>query len=763
MNQQGNTTSSPSGIVLLGTSDRAIAADLQLQELSNFISHIPGGILKCTIDEPFTILEVSSGFLELTGYPLTEIEKNFCTSFCNMIHPDDRPLFLSNMQRQLLQGISSDLEYRLVCKGEIKKWIQVHVRRMSETVCCFALSDVTRLHEAKEALQVDLARHQIILDETSDIIFEWDMAENSLYLSPSWKQKFGYDPVSTMDLNQISQRRHLHPDDLPHVLSLLKKAEMGMSHLTAECRFNDHNNRYIWCRLLGVNQFNALGKPIKLVGIISDIDNEKRMIEQLRAKSERDALTGFYDKETVRSLIQKYLELCSGDEISALMMVDIDNFKKINDTRGHLFGDAVLSEIAAGLKKEFRASDLLGRVGGDEFVILLKSLPYPQIALQKAQRILEMLSHLFESEKPKIQITCSIGIALFPLHGRSFRDLYQRADNALYQAKKMGKNCCTFYSSESDLQDQEKNDFSSGSVIDSARPATGIASNLVEYVFHILYSNEDLEDSIPPVLEVVGRQFDVSRAYVFENSEDGLSCSNTFEWCNTGISQEKDMLQNIPFSSIEDYESVFDDNGIFYCRDVQALPPQQASLLMQQGIRSTLQCILRQNGNFRGFVGFDECTGRRLWTQEEIAALTLLSEILSTFLLKKRTQDKDRKNSRRLREILDLQDAHIYGIDQETYELLYLNKKIKELASPVQEGDFCYKVFFGRDTPCENCPIVCSDLSTKSRVEIYNSKYDVWMAGSASPIELEGRKAFLVSCYDITEYKKLQQKNQQTE
>lgn len=117
-----------------------------------------------------------------------------------------------------------------------------------------------------------------------------------------------------------------------------------------------------------------------------------------------------------------------------------DNFKTINDTQGHLFGDTVLTEMTAGVKRLFRSDDLIGRIGGDEFVVFLKNIPSSDFAQRKAEQVLHLFDTAFAFGKNNFQISCSIGIAMAPAFGTDFTTLYHNADIALYSAKKQGKN-----------------------------------------------------------------------------------------------------------------------------------------------------------------------------------------------------------------------------------------------------------------------------------------------------------------------------------
>ena len=124
------------------------------------------------------------------------------------------------------------------------------------------------------------------------------------------------------------------------------------------------------------------------------------------------------------------------------------------------------------------------------------------------------------------------------------------------------------------------------------------------------------------------------------------------------------------------YKDNFDENGIFYCRDIRDLSRSQHEILKRQGIKSVLQCAIRDNGYFRGFVGFDECRTNRFWTQEQIDALMFISEVVGTFLLKERSRKKLEQANRSMKEILDNQNSYIYVAVSYTHLDVYKRQHI---------------------------------------------------------------------------------------
>lgn len=167
---------------------------------------------------------------------------------------------------------------------------------------------------------------------------------------------------------------------------------------------------------------------------------------ELEEKADKDLLTDIYNKITTEEKIREYVALNHHSK-GIFCLVDIDNFKNINDTRGHAFGDQVLKEIALRLETAFRATDIVGRIGVDEFLVFVKDLP-EHIPVEVEAKKIEHVFHDFRiGEYVKYSVTASIGISTYPVDGVTFEDLYNNADKAVYIAKKQGKNRAVVYNS----------------------------------------------------------------------------------------------------------------------------------------------------------------------------------------------------------------------------------------------------------------------------------------------------------------------------
>ncbi|MCI9274406.1 MAG: diguanylate cyclase [Clostridiales bacterium] len=734
------------------------------RELKTLTDNIPGGIFRCLYDEPLTLLQMNNGFLSMFGYTRTQIRQRFHNSFLQMIDPRDREPVRKEARRQLALGATKELEYRVLCADGRSLWVldqgQLMVSGSGQQSFCCIVVDITNIKKTQEDLRTSLERHRIVMDQTNDILFEWDLLNNRLSFSRNWEKKFGYSPAKDSLGSEIPSDENIIPEDRPAFLCLMRAVLNGTEYTQQELRIRQADGSALWCRVRITTQFDQGNQPIKAVGVIVDIDQEKKQSQKLLAKAERDALTKLYNKGATQNLIKGYLSACNTEEISALMIIDVDNFKQVNDSQGHLFGDTVLTQIATRIQKLFRTIDVIGRVGGDEFMVFLKEISGEQVAEQKAEQVIKAFQEIpDEQDQRHNPLSCSIGIALYPHHGRSFQELYHKADHALYQAKKQGKNQFvryhndmeeTFSKTPGEITSKINGQFNSN------EESKILNSKLMEYVLHMLYQSQDVEAAVNSLLEMVGRQFDVSRAYIYETTEDNGCCSNTFKWCNKGEFAEIDHFRLVSYDDLdENYRSNFNGDGIFYCRNVDELPPIQRELLKSQGVKSMLQCAIRDNGQCRGYVGFDECRINRFWTQEQVNALIFISEILSVFLSKERAQVRAEQTEKALLAVLDNQNSWIYVIHLETYEMVFINRKTKELVPSAQLGMRCYEAFFKRSAPCVQCPMRnIPEGGDSCTMEVYNPVLDVWSAADASLILWKDQKACLLTCRNITPDKK---------
>lgn len=226
-----------------------------------------------------------------------------------------------------------------------------------------------------------------------------------------------------------------HPDDADVINEAFKSIFSGQS-TTYVARMKAGNTKFIWCKI-DVTPLMKNNIPIRMIGVITDISSIKSKTEFLEQQTKLDMFTHLYNKKCSQDMINNILDNFY-DEKHGFILFDLDNFKNVNDTYGHAAGDEVLKSISKNLTKIFREIDIIGRFGGDEFLILVRDIPNEKFLISKLDELLKSNDNTYGTTK-------SIGVSLFPDHSRDFSGLFQKADIALYKSKQV-KNTYTIFS-----------------------------------------------------------------------------------------------------------------------------------------------------------------------------------------------------------------------------------------------------------------------------------------------------------------------------
>ena len=394
---------------------------------------------------PYT-LELSSTDLTVpSGYSREELLDVFHGNFLEMIPQKHRVEFQQRLSKQLLLGDEVEFPVPLRCKDGEDIWVLNKCRRVRHSngkeYLCGMLTPIPQLRSSYDALEYKLNQLNIVLAQTENIIFEWNIAEDSIFFSDTWERIFGYKPITERFGATVAIGSHLHPDDVASFLEHFQLLKNGVHYQTMEARIANAKGEYIWCRFRATAIFDADNKICKLVGIIINIDAEKRAASALRSRAEQDSLTKLFNNKTAQEKAAQYLSNISGDLECCLLIIDLDNFKHINDRYGHMLGDTVLTKCARKIKTLFRPDDIVARIGGDEFLVLMKDVSNRELVQDRCSQLIVALRTILR-EQP---LSCSIGIAFAPEHGSTYYDLFIAADQALYYAKDLGKNQYAFY------------------------------------------------------------------------------------------------------------------------------------------------------------------------------------------------------------------------------------------------------------------------------------------------------------------------------
>jgi len=431
---------------------RANDAMMQLQILSNSIS---GGVAQFLYHGGnLTLMYASEGFYKLSGQTKEEYARNQDSGGILRAYSEDQAGLQFTINRQIAKQAPLEAEYRLVQKNGNMIWVSLSgtptVNRYNEIIYQCIFNDITSFKNTQEELEQERERYQIAENLSDDIMFEYNIVTDYMKFSPLFTALTGHNPHFPNYSQEIEQNDSVCSADLPGIKEFFKEIVMGHSDASAEFRFKTKSGDYIWHQIKAKVVYDTYGKPLTAVGKAYNIDEQKVEMQRLTDKSQRDGLTNLYNKISTQSQIEDDLkELGTGGK-HALMVIDIDNFKAINDSFGHLVGDGVIKDISSKIQVLFRTSDVVGRIGGDEFVVFLRGVSSDYMIIEKAKAICDVFRNTHPADHPDYRISASLGIAMYPTDGTTYQQLFPKADLALYRAKSLGKDRYAFYPDQLD-------------------------------------------------------------------------------------------------------------------------------------------------------------------------------------------------------------------------------------------------------------------------------------------------------------------------
>lgn len=285
--------------------------------------------------------------------------------------------------------------------------------------------------------EIDIT-HNCAASEATESYFESLGAERTLPFDQA------LHVIAKQQIKEEYQDGYIDTFSPNHVLQMFQEGKESLCYdfmIT-----NDGGYTYYWMRITARIFYWEDDSSVRMLVYRKNIDNEKRQELLMAEKMQRDSLSGLYNKAATQELVHRKLSE-EPEQAYGFFILDIDNFKMVNDTCGHAVGDHVIADFAERIKRQFREGDIVGRIGGDEFAVFI-AISSPEWAKMKVKLLSRILRYDFKYGDKSCPISASIGVAISPQAGKSFEELYQNADYALYQTKERGKNGYTFYSTE---------------------------------------------------------------------------------------------------------------------------------------------------------------------------------------------------------------------------------------------------------------------------------------------------------------------------
>ena len=302
----------------------------------------------------------------------------------------------------------------------------------------------------EEHMRESEERYSLAVNGANDGVWDWNLGSGEVYYSPRWSGLLGLaeDEVSSQPADWFDR---VHPDDLDRLRNEIKGHLEGRTeHFESEHRMRHRDGSYRWMLSRGIAIREESGPAYRMAGSLTDIHGRKMTEQQLLHDAMHDALTGlpnwalFMDRLGIALAQAKR----RGDHMFAVLFLDLDRFKNVNDSLGHTVGDRLLVAIARRLRKLLRPGDTVARLGGDEFAVLVSAIEGPADATRITDRIHEELGRAFDLEGHEVFTTASIGIALGSDGYDRPEEVLRDADTAMYRAKSLGKNRHSIFDQE---------------------------------------------------------------------------------------------------------------------------------------------------------------------------------------------------------------------------------------------------------------------------------------------------------------------------
>lgn len=628
-------------------------------------------------------------------------------------------------------------------------------RGRSHLLC--TLQSAKTMRDLEDAFEAQSERINLIAMATGEYLLDYQVDTDELTMTHSTSSACCVDVTLEHYLQNVGKREVIHPDDLAALLIFVRRLTQSPGQATIDIRATLFGEGMQWIRLQCSSLSGTGDKVHRIVGRAMNIRDQKKNELALQERAERDALTELYNRGTAQLLIDDFLAAETekkSEALHAMLMIDLDDFKQINDQLSHAFGDAVLSEVASIIQNAFRREDIVSRIGGDEFVALIKHIDSETAIEVLSKRLCDLVDRTFEADGKELRLSISIGIALYPQHGKTFDALYHAADIANYHAKAKGKNQHFVYAGDNSIQYHSQRDAKENEEeINTPGP---FKDNLEHFLLRILNDGDNRVATVCAALELLAQHFHLQRAYIMQYTPDGEMQATPYRWYEEGYSFDYSVMDSVPKEELSEYYFTMESKGRLVLPTLDSLPKNLREAMALSGAKSMIQYKYMEMGRLQGLIGFDSCISDVLpLDEEQLGELIRLARILAIFALQG-TPVSESTSALAIADWLNMLPTYAYLVDQDTHEVLFVNRAFLKQYPNTCQGCTCYETIFQRTAPCEECPMKNLDPAlpdAQSTAFMKTSDGQSVMKVTASwQTGQGGRRICFFNAADVTEY-----------
>ncbi len=550
--------------------------------------------------------------------------KNF-TSLLKNVHEDDI-LKLRDTFDNIKKDESSYLYIRLKNNSNVFEWFFIEFRLMREgdadTKSVWA--DICTIDELKNSyIKKDLSKleYRTLLDIFGEIYFEYSPDTNIIKFY--WINKSQNIDIYNGGFSEwkkyMIENKYIKDRNINIFEKLCLDIQNGKQRFCYEIRdskiYADSESNYNVFKGGAVYYNNKL---YKVVGsLVTDMGNSESEI----VKVNRDALTGLLNKEFIVKYATDILNQKPNFSVN-IVIIDVDNFKLINDYFGHLFGDEIIKSVADTIDEIVNDRGVVGRFGGDEFVIIFSGFNDNMELRSYLKSIRMTVEQKFKNVGSKIDLTVSIGTAKYPVDGKTYDELFEKADTCLYIAKEKGKNRYLICDEIADIERYEKKDKKNFMAIETREKAARFLCEIMDLLLR------KRKKGILESIKIIGEDRNLTRVAVFF----GKNLERIAVW-----GDDISVYDNAMYIYKGSYLTNFNSNGVFVIHSsasIESKNPEVYSDFSAQVIYSAVQCIIYgDKGKINGFVSFEKSFQRSGWTEMEIYNFTIIARLIKEAMI----------------------------------------------------------------------------------------------------------------------------------
>lgn len=580
-----------------------------------------------SFDDKYNIFVSNKSF---TSYLGSEELRSF--KITDYIHPDDVESFKKFVEDKSFTGGEEVFRLKKKNNGWHYNVVRIHTEKgMVENRRNIGVEiiDIDESVGDYETAMDSLSRVRLLMSLTDEFAFIYDKATNMFKM-------FKYDRFNRiilydMDIDQwkreMLSKSYVKYDEkaMLDTLVLNMKTYADSFSIKMNCAIRTQSDIFEAVRFIGTVHNESSGNKIIVGRVVSDesVGHASTAMEIMN-ELQYDSLTGVYNKKTITEYAKKRISEEKEKRI-VIAILDVDHFKSVNDTFGHLYGDKVLARVGGRLKEIVGEDGVIGRIGGDEFMIVFNGLDDDQVLRGMLRAIRTQIKWEFAEDFENLSITCSIGASIFPVNGRDYESLFKKADCCLYIAKEKGRDRYVFFRDEMHRASYEamlnKSQLNAMNNPREIRELKNIAS----------FMESAVTDSRKAVLDAM------------RHMKDTFGIDNINIYYGEGMKKVYSFGSDIPeaqdamYVFSEEFQELMGENERFlqigFADTFSDITPDFCGRMKAERIASTIQCYIGDKRNIKGLVTFNKCREASQWANYEIDCARIFASVLSFMAL----------------------------------------------------------------------------------------------------------------------------------